>query len=43
MQNNLFPELPADRLHLRAIYKEAWEKKEHYGFVNEKYIPDQEQ
>lgn len=27
-------------MHLRAIYKEAREKKEHYGFVNEKYIPE---
>jgi hypothetical protein len=26
-------------MHLRAIYKEAWEKNEHYGFINEKYIP----
>lgn len=30
-------------MQLRAIYKEAWEKKEHYGFVNEKYIPDNEE
>ncbi len=27
------------RLHLRAIYKEAWEKKEHYGFIDENYLP----
>lgn len=29
-------------MHLRAIYKEAWEKKEHYGFINENYIPEEQ-
>ncbi len=28
-------------IHLRALFKEAWEKKEHYGFINEKYIPEE--
>ena len=27
------------RLHLKAIYKEAWKKKEHYGFIDENYLP----
>lgn len=29
-------------LHIRALYKEAREKKEHYGFLDENYILDKQ-